>query len=351
MVDALVLEASTSVCGFESHLPHQKKKGTERCLFLLLPRHLAMPNAARCVGDFRFPPCVAGTCGSPHTPPPFFVIPYSLRSKRTAPATGRGLEPGCAPGFFFAPNQRSRSSRSEPSRIKEGTRKGAFFCFVPPASPRQPFPNPCRRAAHQNYSLFSILSSLVPLRPSPPTPWERQRTALSRGAEDQFPGGNAGLQNALSPRTAPHAGHRLILNPCRRAAHQNYSLFSILSSLVPLRPSPPTPWERQRTALSRGAEDQFPGGNAGLQNALSPRTAPHAGHRLILNPCRRAAHRNSSLFTLLYSLSQPCSFFPPERTAKQKYILFFHLTHNSARYNIGLNLIMEGKEYGKIGSA
>ena len=129
-------------------------------------------------------------------------------------------------------------------------------------------------------------------------------------------------------------------------------LFPIPSSLVPPRPSPPTPWERQRAALSRGAEDQFHGGNAGLQNALSPRTAPHAGHRLILNPCRRAALRNYSLFSIPSSLAQPCPFFPPERTAKQKYILFFgHLTHNSARYNIGLNLIMEGKEYGKTGSA
>lgn len=82
-----------------------KEKGTERCLFLLVPRHLAMPNAARCGGDFRFAPCVAGTCGSPHTPS-LFVIPYSLQSKRTAPATGRGLEPNCAPGFFFAPNLR-----------------------------------------------------------------------------------------------------------------------------------------------------------------------------------------------------------------------------------------------------
>ena len=237
-----------------------------------------MPNAARCGGDFRFAPCVAGTCGSPHTPPPFFVIPYSLGSKRTAPATGRGLEPNRAPGFFFAPNLRPRSSRSEPSRIKEGTRKGAFFWFVPPASPRQPFPNPCRRAAHQNYSLFSILSSLVPPRPSPPTSRESQRTALIRRAGDQFPGGNAGLQNALSPRTAPHAGHRLILNPCRRAALRNSSLFSIHS------PSP----------------------------------APFS---------LRSGQQNKNIFC------------------------FFHLTHNSARYNIGLNLIMEGKEYGKTGSA
>ena len=168
MVDALVLEASTSVCGFESHLPHQKKKGTERCLFLLVPRHLAMPNAARCGRDFRFALCVAETCGSPTHAPSLFVIPYSLRSKRTAPTTGRGLEPGCAPGFFFVPNLRPRSSRSEPSRIKEDTRKGAFFWLVPPASPRQPFPNPCRRAAHQN-------SSLAPPPPSLPTSRECQR--------------------------------------------------------------------------------------------------------------------------------------------------------------------------------
>lgn len=159
MVDALVLEASTSVCGFESHLPHQKKRAPKGAFFFW------------CQGIWhsQMPPAAAGTSASlhvwqkpavpPHTPPPFFVIPYSLRSKRTAPATGRGLEPGCAPGFFFTPNQRPRSSRSEPSRIKEGTRKGAFFWFVPPASPRQPFPNPCRRAAHRNYSLFSLHSS------------------------------------------------------------------------------------------------------------------------------------------------------------------------------------------------
>ena len=134
-----------------------KEKGTERCPFLLVP------NAARCGGDFRFALCVAGTCGSPTYTPPFFVIPYSLRSKRTAPTTGRGLEPNGAPGFFFAPNLRPRSSRSEPSRIKEGTREGAFFWFVLPASPRQPFPNPCRRAAHLNSSLFTILYSLFTL--------------------------------------------------------------------------------------------------------------------------------------------------------------------------------------------
>ena len=224
----------------------------------------------------------------------------------------------------------------------------AFFWLVPPASPRQPFPNPCRRAAHQSSSLFSILSSLAPLRPSPPTSREGQRTALRRGG-GSVPWQQCGTAKRPFPRTAPHAGHRLVLNLCRRAALRNYSLFSILSSLAPLRPSPPTSRERQRAALSRGAEDQFPGGNAGLQNALSP-------HSLA---CRAQAHSEPvpqsgtpQLFTLLYSLSQPCPFFPPGRTAKQKYILFFgHLTHNSTRYNVGLNLIMEGKEYGKTGSA
>ena len=159
MVDALVLEASTSVCGFESHLPHQKKRAPKGAFFF----------CRQGIWHSQMPPAAAGTSASlhvwqepavPHTRPSLFVIPYSLRSKRTAPATGRGLEPGCAPSFFFAPNQRPRSSRSEPSRIKEGTRKSAFFWFVPPASPRQPFPNPCRRAALRNSSLFSILSSL-----------------------------------------------------------------------------------------------------------------------------------------------------------------------------------------------
>lgn len=231
--------------------------------------------AARCGGDFRFAPCVAETCGSPTYTPSLFVIPYSLRSKRTAPATGRGLEPNGAPGFFFAPNQRPRSSRSEPSRIKEGIRKSAFFWFVPPASPRQPFPNPCRRAALRNYSLFTCLAPAFP---------------------SHFPG---------APASCSQQGRRI-----------------------------------SSPAAMRDCKTPF------------PRTAPPAGHRLVLNLCRRAAHQNYSLFSILYSLSQPCPFFPPERTEKQKYILFFgHLTHNSARYNIGLNLIMEGKEYGKTGSA
>ena len=234
MVDALVLEASTSVCGFESHLPHQKKRAPKGAFFF----------CCQGIWHSQMPPAASGTSASlhvwqepavpPHTPPPFFVIPYSLRSKRTSPATGRGLEPNCAPGFFFAPNLRPRSSRSEPSRIKEGTREGAFFCFVPPASPRQPFPNPCRRAAHQSSSLFPLPSS----RPGLPLPLPGSaRELLSRGRRISSTAAMRDCKTPFPPRTAPHAGHRLILNPCRRAAHQNYSLFSIHLS----RPGLPLP--------------------------------------------------------------------------------------------------------------
>lgn len=270
MVDALVLEASTSVCGFESHLPHQKKRAPKGAFFFCRPLRRGLPLRSMCGRNLRFP----------HTRPlPFCdTIQFAIETDRSCHRQRPGAE--LRSGLFLCPNLRSRSSRSEPSRIKEATRKGAFFCFVPPASPRQLFPNPCRRAAHQSYSLFSILSSLVPLRPSPPTSREGQRTALRRGG-GSVPRQQYGTAKRPSPRTAPPAGHRLILNPCRRAALRNYSLFSIPSSLA-----------------------------------------------------------------------QPCLFFPPERTEKQKYILFFgHLTHNSARYNTGLNLIMEGKEYGKTGSA
>ena len=159
----------------------------------MLPRHLAMPNAARCGGDFRFAPCVAGTCGSPSHAPSFFVIPYSLQSKRTAPATGRGLEPNCAPGFFFAPNLRPRSSRSEPSRIKEGTR-GCLLLLCTTGFPKTALPESVPQSGTPQ--LFSIHLS----RPSLPVPLPGSaREPLPAGAGDQFPGSNAGLQNALSP--------------------------------------------------------------------------------------------------------------------------------------------------------
>ena len=210
MVDALVLEASTSVCGFEAHLPHQKKRAPKGAFFFW------------CQGIWhsQMPPAAAGTSASlhvwqkpavpPHTPPPFFVIPYSLRSKRTAPATGRGLEPGCAPGFFLCP-------------------KSAL-----PFQPIRTFPDQRR---HPEGCLLLV--------------------------------GTTGFPKTALPEPVPQSG---------------------------------TP----------------------------------------------------KLFTLLYSLfTRPAlPLFPSGADRKTKiYFVFFHLTHNSTRYNIGLNLIMEGKEYGKTGSA
>ena len=160
MVDALVLEASTSVCGFESHLPHQKKKGTERCLFLLLPRHLAMPNAARCGGDFRFAPCVAGTCGSPTYTP----VPADLN------LPGSKKAPGRVPSFGLY----HRLPQDSPSRI--------------------------RAAERHTKTLHSSLFSLHSPRPGLPLPLPgKAREPPSAGAGNQVPGGNAGLQNALPP--------------------------------------------------------------------------------------------------------------------------------------------------------
>lgn len=172
MVDALVLEASTSVCGFESHLPHQKKKGTERCLFLLVPAAAGTSASLHVWQEPAVPP---------HTPPPFFVIPYSLRSKRTSPATGRGLEPNCAPGFFLCPksappfqpirtfpDQRShpgmpsfglyhRLPQDSPSRIRAAERHSATIHFSL-FSLHSPSPAPFSlRDGQQNKNIFCFL--------------------------------------------------------------------------------------------------------------------------------------------------------------------------------------------------
>lgn len=227
MVDALVLEASTSVCGFESHLRHQKKKGTERCLFLLVPC---------CDGDFRFAPCVAGTCGSPTHAPSLFcdTIQFGIETDRSCHRPGPGAE--LRSGLFSLPP----ICAPVPADLNlPGSKKppgDAFFWLVPPASPRQPFPNPCRRAAHQSSSLFSILSSLAPLRPSPPTSREGQRTALRRGG-GSVPWQQCGTAKRPFPRTAPPAGHRLILNPVPQSGTPK--LFTLHYSLFPLHsPNP-----------------------------------------------------------------------------------------------------------------
>lgn len=212
----------------------------------------------------------------PHTCPlPFCdTIQFGIETDRSCHRQRPGAEL-CSRSFPLPPNLRPRSSRSEPSRIKEGTRKSAFFWLVPPASPRQPFPNPCRRAALRNYSLFTCLAPAFP---------------------SHFPG---------APENRPPQGRRI-----------------------------------SSPAAMRNCKTPFPPHGPACRAQARSEPVPQSG--------------TPKLFTLLYSLfTLPAlPLFPPERTAKQKYILFFgHLTHNSTRYNIGLNLIMEGKEYGKTGSA
>ena len=215
---------------------------------------------------------------------------------------------------------------------------------------RLPQDSPSRTRAAERHSA-TIHSSLFTLPApafsshSPGAP----ESCSAGGRRISSPAAMRDCKTPFPPRTAPHAGHRLILNPCRRAALRNYSLFTLLYSLSQPRPSPPTSRESQRAA-QQGGGGSVPRQQCGTAKRPFP---PHSP------ACRAQAHSEPvpqsgipKLFTLLYSLSQPCPFFPPGRTAKQKYILFFgHLTHNSARYNIGLNLIMEGKEYGKTGSA
>ena len=118
---------------------------------------------------------------------------------------------------------------------------------------------------------------------------------------------------------------------CRAQAHSEPvpqsgtpQLFTFPYSLF-TRPTPAFPSHfpgAPESCSQQGGGGSVSRRQCGTAKRPFPRTAPHAGHRLILNPCRRAALRNSSLFTLPYSLSQPCPFFPPGRTAKQKYILF-----------------------------
>lgn len=120
------------------------------------PLRRGLPHRSMCGRNLRFP----------HIHPSLFVIPYSLQSKRTAPATGRGLEPNCAPAFFFAPNLRSRPSRSEPSRIKEAT-QGCLLLVCTTGFPKTALPESVPQSGTPK--LFTLHSSLF-TRPTPAFP-------------------------------------------------------------------------------------------------------------------------------------------------------------------------------------
>ena len=68
---------------------------------------------------------------------------------------------------------------------------------------------------------------------------------------------------------------------------------------------------------------------------------------------RAAEQHTKAIHSSLFSLHSPspAPFSLRDGQQNKNIFCFFHLTHNSTRYNIGLNLIMEGKEYGKTGSA
>ena len=170
-----------------------------------------MPNAARCGGDFRFALCVAGTCGSPtHAPLPFCdTIQFVIETDRSCHRQRPGAE--WRSGLFSLPQICSAPSEIQTDR----------------PSHRLSQDSPSRTRAAERHTK-ALHSSLVQPRPSPPTSRERQRTALRRGGES-VPRQQCGTAKRPFPRTAPHAGHRLVLNPCRRAAHRNSSFFSIHS--------------------------------------------------------------------------------------------------------------------------
>lgn len=184
---------------------------------------------ARCGGDFRFAPCVAGTCGSPTHAPSLFcdTIQFAIETDRSCHRQRPGA--GLCSGLFSLPQicapvpaeLNLPGSKKEPGRVPSF----ALYHRLPQDSPSR-----TRAAERHTKALHSSLFSLHSPHSGLPVPLPGSaREPPSAGAEDQFPGSNTGLQNAFSPRTAPPAGHRLILNPCRRAAHRNSSLFSIRS--------------------------------------------------------------------------------------------------------------------------
>lgn len=150
--------------------------------------------------------------------------------------------------------------------------------------------------------------------------------------------------------------HRLPQDSSSRihvAERHTKTIHSSLFSLHSPRPGLPLPLPgRARELLSRGGGGSVPRRQCGTAKRPFP---PHSP------ACRAQAHSEPvpqsstpQLFTLLYSLfTLPAlPLFPSGTDSKTKiYFVFGHLTHNSARYNIALNLIMEGKEYGKTGSA
>lgn len=171
MVDALVLEASTSVCGFESHLPHQKKRAPKGAFFFWCLLRRGLPLRSMCGRNLRFPT---------HAPSLFCdTIQFAIETDRSCHRQGPGAE--LRSGLFLCPKFAPPPAKSKLTALPTGFSKTALPESVPQSGTPQ---------------RFSIHLS----RPGLPVPLPGSaREPPSAGAEDQFPGSNAGLQNALFP--------------------------------------------------------------------------------------------------------------------------------------------------------
>lgn len=189
MVDALVLEASTSVCGFESHLPHQKKRAPKGAFFFWCPLRRGLPLRSMCGRNLRFP----------HTRPlPFCdTIQFAIETDRSCHRQRPGA--GLCSGLFSLPQICAPvpADLSLPGSKKAPERVPSFGWYhrLPQDSPSR-----IRAAERHTKALHSSLFSLPSPRSGLPLPLPgKAREPPSAGAEDQFPGSNAELQNALFP--------------------------------------------------------------------------------------------------------------------------------------------------------
>ena len=86
-----------------------KEKGTERCLFLLVERHLAQPNAACCGRDFRLRLPALALCegGNPDGFPLTLLFPSDPLGLRAASLRSKLVSlPGLCPGNASFPHTR-----------------------------------------------------------------------------------------------------------------------------------------------------------------------------------------------------------------------------------------------------
>ena len=254
MVDALVLEASTSVCGFESHLPHQKKRAPKGAFFFWCQgiRHSQMPPAA------------AGTSASlhvwqepavPHTRPSLFcdTIQFAIETDRSCHRQRPGAElrsglfslpPICAP---VPADPNLPGSKKAPERVPSF----GLYHRLPQDSPSR-----IHAAERHTKALHSSLFSL-------PSPHSGLPLPLPGRARELFSAGGrrisstAAMRNCKTPFPPPHSP------ACRAQAHSEPvpqsgtpQLFTFLYSLFP-RPTPAFP------SHSPGEPESCPAGGGG----------------------------------------------------------------------------------------